>query len=194
VADPVYVDPCLFGIFFDASACWIAPEPDGTRIVADGAFKTPTLRNISLTQPYFHTGSYFSLEQVVEFYDRGGDRRGLDDNDTTGFVAPDAPNGGTTNVHPSINPLGLTLRERHDLVSFMRHALTDPRVACEQAPFDHPDLPLHNGHVGDENAVRDQNQDGKADDRILLLPAVGAQGRAKDQCLRNDDGSPLAGL
>ncbi|HSQ03188.1 MAG TPA: cytochrome c peroxidase, partial [Burkholderiales bacterium] len=173
VADPVWVDPCLFSIFFDATACWVAPDPNGTRIVAEGAFKTPTLRNVSLTQPYFHNGSRYTLEQVVEFYNRGGDRRGPDDNDTTGFVAPDAPNSGTTNVHPGVSPLGLTALESADLVAFLRFALTDPRVACERAPFDHPSLSLHDGHVGDENGVKDANRDGKADDQLLVLPAVG---------------------
>ena len=194
VQDPVWVDPCLFSVFFDANACWIAPEPDGTRIMADGAFKTPSLRNISLTQPYFHNGGSFTLEHVVEFYNRGGNRRGPDDNDTSGFVAPDAPNGGTTNMHPAISPLGLTPVERADLVAFLRFGLTDPRVACEQAPFDHPSLSLHDGHAGDENLVRDTNRDGKADDLFLLLPAVGAKGLPRGQCLRNDNGSVVAGI
>ena len=189
VADPVWVDPCLFSIFFDANACWIAPDPGGTRIVADGAFKTPTLRNIALTQPYFHNGSQFTLEQVVEFYNRGGDRRGPDDNDTTGLVAPDAPNGGTTNVHPTMTPLALSSAEQSDLVAFLRDALTDPRVVCEQAPFDHPSLPLHDGHVGQTDKVRDDNRDGLADDQFTDLPAVGAGGLARERCLRNDDGS-----
>lgn len=194
VADPVWVDPCLFSIFFDANACWMAPEPDGTRIVAEGAFKTPGLRNIALTQPYFHNGSRFTLEQVVEFYNRGGDRRGPDDNDTTGFVAPDAPNGGTTNVHPAMLPLALSAAEQSDLVAFLRNALTDQRVACEQAPFDHPALPLHDGHVGQTNSVRDDNQDGLADDQFTDLPAVGANGLARERCLRNDDGSAISRL
>jgi cytochrome c peroxidase len=189
VADPAWVDPCLFSVFFDATACWIGPDPNSTRIVVDGAFKTPTLRNIALTQPYFHNGSRFTLAQVVDFYDRGGDRRGPDDNDTTGFVAPDAANGGTTNVHPAIKPLGLSDAEQADLVAFLRNALTDLRVACEQAPFDHPALPLHEGHVGDQNLVVDGTADGLADDVIVILPTVGAQGRPKTHCLRNDNGS-----
>jgi cytochrome c peroxidase len=39
----------------------------------DGAFKTPTLRNIALTAPYMHTGQDVTLEEVIDFYDRGGD-------------------------------------------------------------------------------------------------------------------------
>jgi cytochrome c peroxidase len=37
-----------------------------------GAFKTPTLREIALTAPYMHDGSMASLEEVIEFYDKGG--------------------------------------------------------------------------------------------------------------------------
>ncbi len=194
VADPVWVDPCMFSIFFDATACWIAPDANDTRIVSDGAFKTPSLRNIALTQPYFHNGSYLTLEQVVEFYNRGGNRRGPDDNDTTGFVSADSPNGGTTNVHPAIKPLGLSQNESADLVNFLRHALTDQRVACERAPFDHPSLKLHDGHKGDESSVRDHNQDSMADDKFELLPAVGRNGLLKESCLTNDDGSLVASL
>lgn len=36
------------------------------------AFKTPSLRNVALTAPYMHNGVYRTLEQVVDFYDRGG--------------------------------------------------------------------------------------------------------------------------
>jgi hypothetical protein len=39
----------------------------------NGAFKAPPLRNVELTGPYFHTGSYLTLRQVVDFYARGGD-------------------------------------------------------------------------------------------------------------------------
>ncbi|MEM9524035.1 MAG: cytochrome c peroxidase [Pseudomonadota bacterium] len=68
-----------------------------------GAFKTPGLRNVALTAPYMHDGSIGTLEDVVEFYDRGGDR---DDN-----------------LSPLIEPLGLTDREKWDLVAFL-NALT----------------------------------------------------------------------
>ena len=39
----------------------------------DGAFKAPPLRNVELTGPFFHTGSYLTLRQVVDFYFEGGD-------------------------------------------------------------------------------------------------------------------------
>lgn len=36
------------------------------------AFKTPTVRNVALTAPYMHNGVFRTLEEVVDFYDRGG--------------------------------------------------------------------------------------------------------------------------
>lgn len=38
----------------------------------DGAFKTPGLRSIAKTAPYMHNGVYKTLEEVIDFYDRGG--------------------------------------------------------------------------------------------------------------------------
>lgn len=54
------------------------PTPDLGRFEATGRaydkrfFKTPSLRNIALTAPYMHDGSFETLEQVLEFYNRGG--------------------------------------------------------------------------------------------------------------------------
>jgi hypothetical protein len=93
-----------------------------------------------------------------------------------------------------MSALALTATESADLVAFLRYSLTDPRVACERAPFDHPSLSLHNGHDGDEKKVKDKDKDGDADDLLLLLPAVGAKGLPNSQCLRNDDGSAISGL
>lgn len=189
VTDPVLIDTCRFGIFFDPTTCWTPPDAANVRIAVDGTFKTPTLRNVSLTRPYFHNGSRLTLAQVVEFYNRGGDRRGPDGNDTTGLIAVDAPNGGTTNVHPDVHPLNLSSAEQADIVSFLRHGLTDRRVACQQAPFDHPGIRLTHGHKGDQLKVKDTNRNGFGDDDFIDLPAVGAAGVPDKLCLRNDDGS-----
>jgi hypothetical protein len=157
----------------------------------DGAFKTPTLRNVALTRPYFHNGSRLTLEQVVEFYNRGGDRRGPDGNDTSGYTSPKAPGGGGSNRHPNIRPLNLSRQEQADLVAFLRNGLTDPRVACDRAPFDHPSLQLTNGHAGDAAKVLSGSVRELAKDVYLALPAVGAKGLATGKCLRNDDGTPV---
>lgn len=71
-------------------------------------YRTPTLRNVALTAPYMHDGSLATLEDVVEFYDRGG-----------------VPNEG---LDPRLRPLGLTARERSDLVAFLE-SLTSPAAA-----------------------------------------------------------------
>lgn len=86
-----------------------------------GRMKVPSLRNVELRAPYFHTGRFATLEDVIAFYDRGGD-----------FDAP--------NQDPNIQPLGLSAQQRANLALFLRRPLTDPRVANQQAPFDHPAL------------------------------------------------------
>ena len=72
-----------------------------TKIVADiGKFKTPTLRNIALTSPYMHDGSMAILEEVIEYYDKGGDENRFKDS--------------------AIFPLHLSKQEKKDLVAFLR--------------------------------------------------------------------------
>ena len=88
-------------------------------------FKVPTIRNVELTGPYFHTGGYLTLRQVVDFYDRGGNFPG-------------------SNTDSQIRPLGLTSTEKDALVAFML-ALTDERTRCEKAPFDHPSIDIPAG-------------------------------------------------
>ncbi len=70
-------------------------------------YRTPTLRNIALTAPYMHDGSFPSLESVVRFYMRGGiSHEGLDER---------------------IRPFSLTEREIAQLVIFLE-SLTSPAV------------------------------------------------------------------
>jgi len=54
---------------FPVHGTWPVPN----RVLRNGAFKAPPLRNVEMTGPYFHTGSYLTLRQVVDFYMRGGD-------------------------------------------------------------------------------------------------------------------------
>ena len=54
---------------FPSQGTWPVPN----RVMRQGAFKAPPLRNVELIGPYFHTGSYLTLRQVVDFYFRGGD-------------------------------------------------------------------------------------------------------------------------
>jgi len=75
--------------------------------VLRGAFKTPTLRDITLTAPYMHNGAYTTLEQVIDHYDRGGDVK--------------------QNLDANMRPLGLHAREKEDLLEFLRSLTGAPR-------------------------------------------------------------------
>jgi cytochrome c peroxidase len=55
--------------------CGNGPIASDERVAVDGSFKAPTLRNVELTGPYFHNGGQATLEQVIQFYNRGGDRK-----------------------------------------------------------------------------------------------------------------------
>jgi cytochrome c peroxidase len=82
------------------------PNPDPGRFAVTrnprdwGAFKTPTLREIALTAPYMHDGSLKTLEEVVDFYDKGGE-----------------PN---KNLDERMKPLKLSAQEKADLVAFLK--------------------------------------------------------------------------
>ncbi|MEO1880267.1 MAG: cytochrome c peroxidase, partial [Methylococcales bacterium] len=85
-----------------------------TRVIADiGKFKTPTLRNIALTAPYMHDGSLETLEQVVDYYNEGGDHNRF--------------------IDASIFPLQLSSQEKTDLVAFMQSLTSLQRSVIPEA-------------------------------------------------------------
>ena len=92
------------------------PAPDLGRFVVTqnpkdtGSFKTPTIRNVTLTAPYMHDGSVATLEEVVEWYDKGGHQN--------------------PTLSEKIRPLKLTSQEKADLVAFMK-ACTGPTPTVE---------------------------------------------------------------
>ncbi|MFN8417685.1 MAG: parallel beta-helix domain-containing protein [Anaerolineae bacterium] len=81
-----------------------------TSVTTDNyAFMTPTLRNIALTAPYMHNGSMTTLEQVLDFYIKGGGAgMGIEVPDQARFV----------------HSFELSDQEKQDLISFL-YALTD---------------------------------------------------------------------
>lgn len=79
------------------------------------SFKTPTVRNTARTGPYMHNGAFFSLNEVVEFYNKGGGK-GI------GLEVPEQTLSST--------PLNLSEKEKRDLISFLE-ALTD---SIDQSP------------------------------------------------------------
>ena len=90
-------------------------DSDSGRAAVDGAmahhsaFRVPTVRNVALTGPYMHNGVYRTLDEVIDFYDRGGGL-GIGESLSSQTLAP--------------RRLHLTRRERADLVAFLR-SLTD---------------------------------------------------------------------
>ncbi|WP_426994542.1 cytochrome c peroxidase [Methylomonas sp. CM2] len=148
------------------------PTPAAARAAANGAemsvatagaFKVPTLRNVELTGPYMHNGGMATLAQVIEFYARHGN------------FANDAQN---FNLGASSRGLA-SVQNIADLSNFLK-ALTDERVRYQKAPFDHPQLTVAHGHVGNDVQVEAGNPLGAdlAKDETLTLPAVGADGAA----------------
>jgi len=80
------------------------------------AFKTPTLRNVDRRAPYMHDGSKATLEEVVAFYNRGGDVK-------------------RSSLADEIQPLHLSKAEEQDLVEFLRTLTSvDPGVELPAAP------------------------------------------------------------
>ena len=69
------------------------------------AFRTPTLREISKTSPYMHNGVFDTLDEVIDFFDRGG---------------------GEGNT--ALKPLGLSVAEKRYLKAFLSEALTGEEI------------------------------------------------------------------
>jgi cytochrome c peroxidase len=86
-----------------------------TKLVGDrGSFKTPTLREIARTGPYMHDGSKKTLEEVIDYYDKGGH-----------------PN---PQLDEAIFPLKLSAQEKADIVVFLKEGLASPNYPMIQAP------------------------------------------------------------
>jgi cytochrome c peroxidase len=123
--------------------------PPGAPVSVSGAVKTPSLRNIELTGPYFLNGGQATLTQLVDFYSRGGD-------------FPSA------SVDPSLKRAGFSADDEAAVVAFLK-SLTDERVRNQSAPFDHPSLTVPNGMVMENGILTEQT---------ITIPATGAAGGA----------------
>jgi cytochrome c peroxidase len=120
-----------------------------------GMFKTPSLRNVELTGPYFHTGSKATLEQVIDFYTVAGDYS-----------------------TPSLLAWGPHPFERIAMPMLLK-AFTDDRVRFERAPFDHPELCVSIGYDdGGKGMLAPQSSTRRMSERWASIPPVGASGSA----------------
>jgi cytochrome c peroxidase len=170
---PTADDPGIGGADGTAAAnpLSVARMSGESPLAVDGAFKIPGLRNVELTAPYFHNGGELTLNQVVDFYNRGGD-----------FDNAEKAN--------DIEALNLTPQEKSDLVEFLK-ALTDPRVKFQSAPFDHPELYVPVGEKADANG-NPLVENGQAVDCFRQVPATGAAGGAPLQAFPAFTGPPCA--
>lgn len=109
---------CHFGPMlsdYDFHAIGIPENPESPHFPADSGkfnefkFRTPTLRNASLTGPYMHNGMMATIKDVVEFMNEGVSQN---DNVTANMLASD------------MTPLGLTEKEIDQIVAFIE-SLTD---------------------------------------------------------------------
>ena len=97
-------------VFYNIGVGMDKPNPDlGYQGVVKlemyrGAFRSPSIRGISQTAPYMHDGSLKTLEDVVEYYDKGG----IDN----------------SHLNAGISRLRLSDQEKKDLVQFMREGLS----------------------------------------------------------------------
>jgi len=146
-----------FGPLADPTLAF-GPVELGEPLAVAGACKTPTLRNVELTAPYFHNGSHSTLEQVVISYMATFKHLFADEN--------------SASLAPQIPDVKISGGEIDALIAFMK-TLTDERVRMHQAPFDHPELRVPGGSNG-----TDADADGVADDEFILIPATGSGGLA----------------
>jgi len=130
-----------------------------------GQFKSPSLRNVGLRAPFFHNGGKADLDEVLAFYNGGGDFEPAD---------------------PLIVEMNLPNSELAQIKDFLEQGLTDPRVEFALPPFDHPTMqPFF---------VRgDSNADGAVDisDAIASLQFLFTGGiiLCEDASDSNDDGT-----
>jgi hypothetical protein len=92
----------------------------------EGKMRVPMLRNVELRAPFMHNGLFATLDDVVEFYRRGGDFGPPENPNLDGFMEPREVLGDP--------------RVKSDLLAFLGRPLTDPRLALGLPPFDRPTL------------------------------------------------------
>ena len=102
----------------DLGLYYITKNPKDT-----GKFRTPSLRELKYTAPFMHNGIFYTLDEVVDFYNKGGGE------------------ANWPNKTPLLKPLGLTDQEKKDLVAFLE-ALSMDKPLLMEAPKLPPYQPL----------------------------------------------------
>jgi cytochrome c peroxidase len=123
--------------------------PAGAPVSVGGAVKTPSLRNVELTAPFFVNGGQATLGQVVDFYSHRGDFPSVD-------------------MDPNLERASFGPLDKIAVVAFLK-SLTDERVRSQSAPFDHPSITVPNGGTVTNGVLTEQT---------ITIPATGAGGGA----------------
>jgi cytochrome c peroxidase len=92
-----------------------------SQTIPQGLWRTKELRHVAETAPYFRDGQAATLEDVIDFYDRGGD-----------------PDGTFLGGPKEIRPLQLSANEKHDLVEFLKTLTGEPIPAWKVADIHNP--------------------------------------------------------
>jgi cytochrome c peroxidase len=93
-----------------------------------GAYRTPSLRNVELTAPYFHDGSAATLNDVVKFYVKGGQENAFRD--------------------WQLEAVTLNDEEQHNLVEFLKSLTSDDARRMIEAASSGDALPREKGNAG----------------------------------------------
>lgn len=106
------------------------------RVKDIGKFRTQPLRYLKYTAPYMHAGQFFTLEEVIDFYDEGGGENAFTDK--------------FGNKSKILKPLNLTDEEKEALVVFLEEISGDEIVMAT------PKIPPYEPMPGVENLTQAQ--------------------------------------
>lgn len=129
-ADPMVIDdgrykdiPPLLASPFNSASAW-SDDPDSGRLAGltnpppeetRGQFRTPSLRTAAQSAPYMHNGMFGSLDEVVRFYDEGGQGESWGGGASSELVRD-----------RQLVPLHLTDEELQQLVAFLHSLIGEP--------------------------------------------------------------------
>jgi cytochrome c peroxidase len=115
-AGPNFTDGAFhnIGVGMDQKDPDIGRQTVSKQVADRGSFKTPTLREIARTAPYMHDGSQKTLEEVIEYYRKGGN--------------------ANAQLDEEIFPLKISDEEKKDLITFLQEGLSSPDYPMVEPP------------------------------------------------------------
>ncbi len=208
--DPLANECNIAAGFGGGARCTDGTNPDNPidwatqAVEIGGAMKSPSMRNVGLTPPYFHYGGYSNLIDILDFYDRGGSRRDLPAGCTacipqgpptfaclqpvdtfacTGDSSGSGPLGTTPYAEIDITNAGTNvpgiINSRNMTQTTKNNIVTFLLSLTDQRVACDADVFDHPELViFTGSKAKDRNRDGRADDVKVRIPAVGIEGYA----------------